>query len=681
VIRWADLPWAAKLSLLLGVLAAIPLLVVTVLNLTITRSELIAASREQNLQRARITAEILDNYLEEVLNDLEIVAQAPGTVRSLAGSRPSGDILASMLLMRRTHGFDALFLADPSGRIVLATDGRMTGRSVIATRYFLEGVAGTSLVHEPRYDPRDRQVYLYASAPVQSSGGPIVGVAVGRVTLAHIDRILQGDTGFAGRGELGILWDFRGIRLSHPTQPGLRFHPFEPLPADVAERLAVERRFGPDTGRLLQVSQPVPGLVERSRWLLYDRSLDPHLKIETPDGPVYAAVVPLRSERWLYGVFSPQSAILAAVGRQIERALLLVALTGVGAVAAGLLAARWATRPLRRVGQTANAIAAGDMSRRVGLRQADEVGQVAAAFDAMADALAAKEAELRGHAGHLEQRVAEQTAELRSAVEREQEANRLKDEFLSTVSHELRTPLNAILGWAWLLVGGKLDEAGVRRAIQTIDRSAHAQSRIIDDLLDVSGIVTGKLRLKVRRLDPVPLIEAAVDAIRPAAAAKGIAIETRLDRTGPVSGDPDRLQQVVWNLLSNAVKFTPPQGRVAVLADEVDGQARLRVTDTGIGIPGAFLPYVFDRFRQADSSTTRTHGGLGLGLSIVRHLVELHGGTVAAESEGEGRGATFTVKLPLAANSETTGKENQHEPEIPDDPPGASAPRLRPRGR
>src|SRR5215207_8837915 len=172
-----------------------------------------------------------------------------------------------------------------------------------------------------------------------------------------------------------------------------------------------------------------------------------------------------------------------------------------------------------------------------------------------------------------------------------------------------------------------------------------------------------------------------VDAVRPAAEAKGIAVETRLDRTGLVSGDPDRLQQVVWNLLSNAVKFTPPQGRVAVLADEVDGQARLRVTDTGIGIPGAFLPYVFDRFRQADSSTTRRHGGLGLGLSIVRHLVELHGGTVAAESEGEGRGATITVKLPLAANAETTGKEYRHEPEIPYDPPGASASRLRPGGR
>ncbi|HEX6861420.1 MAG TPA: ATP-binding protein, partial [Thermoanaerobaculia bacterium] len=351
------------------------------------------------------------------------------------------------------------------------------------------------------------------------------------------------------------------------------------------------------------------------------------------------------------------------VGRQIRRTLLVVALTGVAAIAAGLLAAQWAARPLRLVGQTANAIAAGDMSRRVGLQQADEVGQMAAAFDAMADALAAKEAELRGYADRLEQRVTEQTAELWEAVESEQEArlraeeaNRLKDEFLSTVSHELRTPLNAILGWTWLLVGGKLDEAGARRAVQTIERNARSQSQIVDDLLDVSRIVTGKLRLKVRTVDLAPLIEAAAEAVRPAAQAKGIQVEarmdTRLSRMGPLKGDPDRLQQVVWNLLANAVKFTPPGGRVEVLADEADGQARIRVTDTGIGIPEPFLRYVFDRFRQADSSTTRKHGGLGLGLSIVRHLVELHGGTVTAESEGEGRGATFTVMLPLAARSE-----------------------------
>jgi signal transduction histidine kinase len=668
--RWSDLPWGAKLALLLGLLAALPLAVVTLVNVTAARSELIAASREQNLQRARSTAAAVDSYLQGVLSDLEIAARAPATVRFLEDEgKGSGDpevrrdLLTTLRQMTETQGFDSLFLADPAGRIVLATDAHRIGRSVIATRTFLEGISGNSLVHEPRYEPEDGRVYLRASAPVRSAGGPITGVAVGQVPLEGLDRILEGDTGFAGRSEFGILWDSRGIRLSHPTQPGLRFRPFEPLAPDIADRIVVERRFGPDTRRLLQVSQAIPGLVERSRWLLYERALDPHLRIDTPNGILYAAVVPLRSQRWSYGVFSPQDAILAAVGRQIQRTLLVVALTGLAAIAAGLFAAQWATRPLRLVGQTANAIAAGDMSRRVGLQQADEVGQMAAAFDAMADALAAKEAELRGYADRLEQRVAEQTAELWEAVESEQEAriraeeaNRLKDEFLSTVSHELRTPLNAILGWTWLLVGGKLDEPGVRRAVQTIERNARAQSQIIDDLLDVSSIVTGKLRLKVRTVDLAPLIEAAVEAVRPAAQAKGIQVEarmdTRLSKRGPLKGDPDRLQQVVWNLLANAVKFTPAGGRIEVLADEADGQARIRVTDTGIGIPDVFLRYVFDRFRQADSSTTRTHGGLGLGLSIVRHLVELHGGTVSAASEGEGRGATFTVMLPLAARSE-----------------------------
>jgi len=656
--RWSDLSWAAKLTLLLGLLAALPLLVVTLIDVTATRSELIAASREQNLQRARSTAAAVDGYLEEVLSDLEIVAFDPGTVRFLEGSADPGlrrDLLATLAQMTEGHGFQALFLAAPSGRIVLSTDASMAGRSVIATRSFLDAIAGNALVHEPRYDPQDGRVYLHASTPVRSAGGPIVGVAVGQVPLSGLDRILRGDTAFAGRGEFGILWDLRGIRLSHPTQPDLRFHPFEPLPADAADRLVAERRFGPETRRLLQVSQAVPGLVERSRWLLYDHALDPHLRIDHPNGPLYAAVVPLRSQRWLYGVFSPQSAILAATSRQLQRTLLVVAVTGIAAVIAGLLAAQWTTRPLRLVGQTANAIAAGEMFRRVGLQQADEVGQMAAAFDAMADALAAKDAELRGYADRLEQRVAEQTAELRGAVEREQEArlraeeaNRLKDEFLSTVSHELRTPLNAILGWTWLLVGGRLDEGGNRRAVQTIERNARAQSQIIDDLLDVSSIVTGKLRLKAHRVDLGPVIEAAVDSVRPAAEAKGIGIEARLGRTGVLKGDPDRLQQVVWNLLANAVKFTPTGGRIEIRLDEADGQARIQVADTGAGIPPDFLRFVFDRFRQADSSTMRTYGGLGLGLSIVRHLVELHGGTVEADSGGEGQGATFTVRLPLA---------------------------------
>jgi signal transduction histidine kinase len=232
----------------------------------------------------------------------------------------------------------------------------------------------------------------------------------------------------------------------------------------------------------------------------------------------------------------------------------------------------------------------------------------------------------------------------------EREANRIKDEFLSTLSHELRTPLNAILGWTQLLRMGKPSEAELTRGLDVIERNVRAQTKLIEDLLDVSRITTGKLRLNVRPMSLAPVIEAAVDAVSPAAAAKKITLD--VDTAAPadqISGDPDRLQQVVWNLLSNAVKFTPAGGRIGVALDRVEGQAQVRVTDSGQGIDPKFLPYVFDRFRQADSSSTRSHGGLGIGLTIVRHIVELHGGTVRAESRGEGSGATFVVNLPVSA--------------------------------
>ncbi|HEX8636116.1 MAG TPA: ATP-binding protein, partial [Pyrinomonadaceae bacterium] len=229
-----------------------------------------------------------------------------------------------------------------------------------------------------------------------------------------------------------------------------------------------------------------------------------------------------------------------------------------------------------------------------------------------------------------------------------QEVNRLKDEFLATLSHELRTPLTAVLGWTRLLGTRQLDEATQTRALETIERNAQSQVQLIDDILDVSRIIRGKLRLDVRPVELMPVIEAAVDSVRPAAEAKGIRLQVVLDpHAGPVSGDPDRLQQVAWNLLSNAIKFTPKDGRVQVLLARVNSHLELTVSDTGQGIEKKFLPYVFDRFRQADPSTTRKHGGLGLGLAIVRHLVELHGGTVTAESEGAGQGTTFKVSLPL----------------------------------
>jgi PAS domain S-box-containing protein len=244
---------------------------------------------------------------------------------------------------------------------------------------------------------------------------------------------------------------------------------------------------------------------------------------------------------------------------------------------------------------------------------------------------------------------AEQAAEEKERLYREaQESSRLKDEFLATLSHELRTPLTAILGWAHLLRSGQLDGGPMTNALETIECNARAQSQLIDDMLDVSRIITGKLRLDVRPLDPNSFITAAIEAVRPAAEAKGIRVQKIID-TGvvSVSGDPVRLQQVIWNLLSNAIKFTPKGGRVQLKLERVNSHIEIAISDNGIGIKPEFLPHVFERFRQADQRTTRQHGGLGLGLAIVRHLVELHGGTVEVDSPGEGQGATFVVNLPI----------------------------------
>jgi len=248
----------------------------------------------------------------------------------------------------------------------------------------------------------------------------------------------------------------------------------------------------------------------------------------------------------------------------------------------------------------------------------------------------------------LQGALSSQSRDLATLADELAAANRAKDEFLAVLSHELRTPLTPILSWSFLLREGKLDAPTTKHALETIEQSVKLQARIIEDLLDVSRAIAGKLRLNVRPMALDPVIHAAIDSVRPAAEAKGVLLEAGLGpEMGLISGDPERLQQVVWNLLSNAIKFTPGGGRVEVRLAHAGKHVRLSVIDNGAGIEPAVLPRLFERFWQADSSTTRAQGGLGLGLAVVRHLVELHGGTVRAESEGEGRGATFTVTLPL----------------------------------
>jgi signal transduction histidine kinase/ActR/RegA family two-component response regulator len=272
--------------------------------------------------------------------------------------------------------------------------------------------------------------------------------------------------------------------------------------------------------------------------------------------------------------------------------------------------------------------------------------------------------------------------QMRDLLLKLESANQAKDEFLATVSHELRTPLNAMMGWAGMLRSGNLDELTKARGLEVLQRNTKLQAQLIDDLLDISRIISGKLRLDVQAVDLAQVVRAAVDVVRPAADAKEIRLQIELDpQAGPVSGDPGRMQQVVWNLLSNAVKFTPREGRIQVRLRRLNSHAEIMVSDSGLGIDSEFLPHVFDRFRQADGTRARRHGGLGLGLAIVRHLVELQGGTVSAFSGGPDEGATFTVQLPIttthgagrAAESPESKKQVVASSGVPFDCPPALA--------
>ena len=324
------------------------------------------------------------------------------------------------------------------------------------------------------------------------------------------------------------------------------------------------------------------------------------------------------------------------------------------AVAASFLIAarmqRSVVAPLLDLADTARRISTGrDYTLRGTVKSSDEVGVVVYAFNDMLDAIAERTTELSRTNRELEREIEERRKveiERSAALARERDANRLKDEFLATLSHELRTPLNAVLGWTRVLRASQVDPSIRERALESVERNARAQARLIEDLLEISRIITGKPRLQIQDVDLAATVDAAVEVVQPAAAAKRITLDVHVEaRPAWTAGDPDRLQQIVWNLLSNAVKFTPAEGHVTIRLERRNGY-HLSVTDSGTGIEPPFLPFVFEPFRQADGTASREHGGLGLGLAIAKQLVELHGGTIEARSFGRGTGATFAVHLP-----------------------------------
>jgi signal transduction histidine kinase/ActR/RegA family two-component response regulator len=380
------------------------------------------------------------------------------------------------------------------------------------------------------------------------------------------------------------------------------------------------------------------------------------------DNPIFKAADRIRAAATLHGPLVPQGPLYITAFQPIATPPLLVAvslnqdevlagwiheraLTSAGIAILGLTLIPTVFVLFRQIDAKAKA------ERELSETQQREAVRLREANDKLAAALAS------------EQRARRET----------EQASYVKDEFLMTVSHELRTPLTAIYGWSRLLATGQLRDEHKARALATIERNARAQTRLIDDLLDVSRVITGKLRLDIRQVNLVDVVRGAVEAMRPALAAKGIVLEATLDpNEGLIAGDAERLQQVVWNLLSNATKFTPEGGRVHLRLQRSGSRLEMSVTDSGVGIAPEFLPYVFERFRQQDSGSRRRFGGLGLGLAIVRHLVELHGGSVSAESEGDGRGATFRVVLPVQATQAAEVSAERR----PSSAPATSAARL-----
>ena len=419
-----------------------------------------------------------------------------------------------------------------------------------------------------------------------------------RFALGDLEPIFQDRSGLRENGEV-ILVDARGTPLTPPRH--------QTRTSDVGSMKAVQQCLAGESGEILtrdyRDTMVISGF--RPTTALGGGCVIANLQYSD-------VLVPIRR---LGGAFLYASIVCVLLG-----------------IALSFLVSHAIAKPIARLAASARAMQTGRFDQQVASGGPAEVQQLSRAFSTMA-----------GSIGDLVER--ERAARLDAEA-----ASRLKDDFLATLSHELRTPLTAILGWASIVTRGPASEERTAQAIRAIERSARTQARLVDELLDVSRMISGQTRLNLSNVTLNAVVDEALEGVRPAAEAKKLQLVKPIDApTCTIRGDAGRLQQVVWNLLSNAVRFTSEGGRIEVRLLEVDGQAEIRVTDTGIGIPPEFVPHVFERFRQADSSTTRPYGGLGLGLAIVRHLVEMHGGTVKAESAGEGQGAVFTVRLPIHA--------------------------------
>ena len=419
VLRWRDWPWAVKLGTLLVMLVILPLTIVTIVAEASARRDGFADSRARNLQRARTTAALIDQYLDDIVADVQILALSPATIRVLRprpAAADAGELQTTLANLQKMQRIETLFVLDQDGTVVASTDDALLTRNRISAPFFLSAIAGQVLVHPPRYLADEQAVFINVSVPVRDAAQRVLGVAAARISLVDITRLVGGDTGFGGLGEFGILWDAGGIVISSPARPHLEFRPLATLLPFTRDRLIAEQRFGPDTAVLLASGTGGEVLVERSRWQHYDNQIPPHTSVDLGGGTLQVTSVPLLENRWTYGVGVPAANVTAAVREQSRRNLAVALGTALLAIVLAVTAAGRLSRPLSHIAETARALASGEMSRRAHLARRDEIGRLAAAFDTMADALAEKDQELRRHAESLERRVDERTTELRGLL-------------------------------------------------------------------------------------------------------------------------------------------------------------------------------------------------------------------------------------------------------------------------
>ena len=608
-----------RTHLLILVLAAVlPLLAFSAVMGAIFWRQQRAAYNEGYLERVRALAIALDRELEGHARALQVLAQST----ALQG----GDLRTFYARAQRVRAEQSVWDA------VILTD--TTGTQVINTRRPF----GTRL---PRTAIGDAIVMRVVTTARPAVSPLVRGALTGQYTTAVVVPVrLDGHVKYLLLASLEPrVWI--DLLARYPIVPGATMTLLDQQGLIVARTLNNERWIGkPPSAGLTEQVRRAPEAAYENVGLEAQRFYSAHSRIPTAGWTLATGVPADEVERALRG---PAIALTAGV-----------TLVAVLAIGLALLFARRIAQPVTELARSVGSFGAGDEGSPTLVRApaVDEVREVAQAFDEAAARLRTREAALRESQEQFRGLAAERERLLqneRNARAEAETANRIKDEFLAVLSHELRTPINAVFGWARLLRTAKSEPQTLDHGLAVIERNAAAQVKLIEDLLDVSRIVTGKMRLDVRLVDLGAAVESAIDSVRHAAEVKDIRLVSVLDpRAGPVAGDPDRLRQVVWNLLSNAIKFTMKGGRVQVRLARVGARARITVSDTGAGLTPELLPHLFERFWQGDSTPTRRHGGLGLGLALVKHIVELHGGAVHAESAGRGLGAAFTVELPVA---------------------------------